>query len=90
VFLSVQSQDSSLRSHFGGWAQYTILDGARSSSADSYLGPGFIDRPGLNVLLNARVGRILKSGDEGGKPVFGTVEFKSGGSSTAIITEKNY
>ncbi|KAL0569908.1 hypothetical protein V5O48_012054 [Marasmius crinis-equi] len=43
-----------------GWAQSTILNGARSSSATSYLGPKYINRPNLHVLLHARVTRILQ------------------------------
>ncbi|KAF7374108.1 GMC oxidoreductase [Mycena sanguinolenta] len=44
-----------------GWGQATIKDGARSSSATSYLGPQFINRPNLYVLLNARVTRVLQT-----------------------------
>ncbi|ESK92076.1 aryl-alcohol oxidase [Moniliophthora roreri MCA 2997] len=49
--------------HLGvGWAQSTILNGTRSSSATSYLGPSFIGRPNLHVLLHAHVTRIVQSG----------------------------
>ncbi|KAL4259295.1 GMC oxidoreductase family protein, partial [Pleurotus pulmonarius] len=34
----------------------------RSSAATSYLGPQFISRPNLHVLVNARVSRILQTG----------------------------
>ncbi|KAJ7314755.1 aryl-alcohol oxidase [Mycena albidolilacea] len=44
-----------------GWAQATILDGERSSSATSYLAPQYLARPNLYVLLNARVTRVLES-----------------------------
>ncbi|KAF7341726.1 GMC oxidoreductase [Mycena sanguinolenta] len=44
-----------------GWGQATIKNGARSSSATSYLGSQFINRPNLYVLLNARVTRVLKT-----------------------------
>ncbi|KAJ6494400.1 alcohol oxidase [Mycena sanguinolenta] len=44
-----------------GWGQATIKNGSRSSSATSYLGPQFINRPNLYVLLNARVTRVLKT-----------------------------
>ncbi|KAJ6451288.1 hypothetical protein C8R45DRAFT_1042209 [Mycena sanguinolenta] len=54
-----------------GWTQATIKDGARSSSATSYLAPEFINRPNLHVLLNARVTRVLPSGPTS----FDTVEF---------------
>ncbi|KAJ6494585.1 aryl-alcohol oxidase [Mycena sanguinolenta] len=44
-----------------GWGQATIKDGARSSSATSYLGPQFINRPNLYVVLNTRVTRVLQT-----------------------------
>lgn len=47
--------------HLLGWAQATILDGERSSSATSYLAPQYLARPNLYVLLNARVTRVLES-----------------------------
>ncbi|KAJ7704422.1 aryl-alcohol-oxidase from pleurotus Eryingii [Mycena rosella] len=46
-----------------GWVQTTIKNGSRSSSATSYLASEFIaSRPSLNVLLHARVTRVLQSG----------------------------
>ncbi|KAJ7045934.1 aryl-alcohol-oxidase from pleurotus Eryingii [Mycena alexandri] len=42
-----------------GWGQMTVKNGSRSSSATSYLGPQFIGRPNLHVLVNARVTRVL-------------------------------
>ncbi|KAF8194676.1 aryl-alcohol oxidase [Pholiota molesta] len=60
-----------------GFTQYTIKDGARSSSATSYLGPQFIKRRNLDVLLHARVSRVLSTGTVQGQPVMQTVEFKS-------------
>ncbi|KAJ6551650.1 pyranose dehydrogenase [Mycena capillaripes] len=42
-----------------GWAQNTIGQGARSSSAVSYLAAPFIERPNLHVLINAQVSRVL-------------------------------
>ncbi|KAF7362800.1 Choline dehydrogenase, mitochondrial [Mycena venus] len=44
-----------------GWGQATVKDGARSSSATSYLAPEFIARPNLYVLLHARVTRVLET-----------------------------
>ncbi|KAJ7723574.1 aryl-alcohol oxidase, partial [Mycena metata] len=44
-----------------GWGQATIKDGARSSSATSYLAPQFVARPNLHVLLHARVTRVLQT-----------------------------
>ncbi|KAK7005885.1 mitochondrial choline dehydrogenase [Favolaschia claudopus] len=68
-----------------GWVQTTIKDGARSSSATSYLAPEFVARPNLQVLLHARVTRVLPSTsgdirtveffqDINGKPVTLTAE----------------
>ncbi|KAJ7149769.1 aryl-alcohol oxidase [Mycena crocata] len=62
--------------HLGvGWLQSTIDGGQRSSAATSYLGPSFISRPNLHVLVNSRVTRIIKTGVDQGKPAFRAVEF---------------
>lgn len=59
-----------------GWIQATINGGRRSSSATSYLAHAFRNRPNLHVLINARVTRILKTGNTlNGKLAFRTVEF---------------
>ncbi|KAG7091372.1 hypothetical protein E1B28_010412 [Marasmius oreades] len=58
-----------------GWAQSTILHGSRSSSATSYLGPKYIGRPNLHVLLHAHVTRILPTGPKDGQLAFHDVEF---------------
>ncbi|KAJ7451793.1 aryl-alcohol oxidase [Mycena galericulata] len=55
-----------------GWAQETVKDGSRSSSATSYLAREFISRPNLHVLLHAQVTRVLPSGSN---TKFLTVEF---------------
>ncbi|KAJ6460937.1 aryl-alcohol oxidase [Mycena sanguinolenta] len=56
-----------------GWAQNTIgTNGARSSSAVSYLAPAFIDRPNLHVLINAQVSRVRSAN---GSTHFNQVEF---------------
>ncbi|KAJ8521491.1 hypothetical protein ONZ45_g1834 [Pleurotus djamor] len=45
-----------------GWAQFTVTHNARrDSAATSYLGPQFISRPNLHILLNTRVTRVLES-----------------------------
>ncbi|KAJ7680733.1 aryl-alcohol oxidase [Mycena polygramma] len=54
-----------------GWAQTTIRNGSRSSSATSYLAPQFVGRPNLHVLLHARVTRVLRTASN----AFRTVEF---------------
>ena len=58
-----------------GWAQSTIKDGRRDSSATSYLGPQFIDRPNLHVLLHSQVTRLIHTGSRNGRPTFLTAEF---------------
>ncbi|KAJ7693992.1 glucose-methanol-choline oxidoreductase, partial [Mycena metata] len=47
-----------------GWLQSTIKSPARSSSATSYLGPEFIDRPNLHILLPAQVSKLFMQGKE--------------------------
>ncbi|KAF8218264.1 pyranose dehydrogenase [Mycena galopus ATCC 62051] len=44
-----------------GWAQNTIGNGARSSSAVSYLATPFIERPNLHILINAQVSKVLSA-----------------------------
>ncbi|KAJ7879141.1 hypothetical protein B0H13DRAFT_2051662 [Mycena leptocephala] len=57
-----------------GWGQATIKNGSRSSSATSYLAPQFVARPNLQVLLHARVTRVLPTTSN----TFRTVEFVQG------------
>ncbi|KAK0473368.1 aryl-alcohol oxidase precursor [Armillaria novae-zelandiae] len=56
-----------------GWEQSTIKHGKRSSSYTSYLGPEFIGRPNLHVLLNAQVIRLSQTASN--PPEFLAVEF---------------
>ncbi|KAF7346604.1 GMC oxidoreductase [Mycena sanguinolenta] len=63
-----------------GWIQSTIGGGKRSSSATSYLGPKFIQRPNLHVLLHAQVSRLVSPQTTKGVVTFGGVEFSQGGS----------
>ncbi|KAJ6488762.1 alcohol oxidase [Mycena sanguinolenta] len=63
-----------------GWVQSTIGDGKRSSSATSYLGPEFIQRPNLHVLLHAQASRLVDPQTITGVVTFGGVEFLQGGS----------
>ncbi|KAF7341984.1 Aryl-alcohol oxidase-like protein [Mycena venus] len=59
-----------------GWAQSNIKNGIRSSSYTSYLGPEFIARPNMHVLLNAQATRVIQTSTN---PVaFHSVEFASG------------
>ncbi|KAF7376524.1 Aryl-alcohol oxidase [Mycena sanguinolenta] len=55
-----------------GWQQQTVKNGSRSSSATSYFAPQFISRPNLQVLLHARVTRVLQTNSNN---TFRTVEF---------------
>ncbi|KAL0571384.1 hypothetical protein V5O48_010572 [Marasmius crinis-equi] len=67
--------DMNSGNHLGvGYGQCTVLNGTRSSSATSYLGPQFINRPNLHVLLHAHVTRILTTNATGDIPVFNGVE----------------
>lgn len=58
-----------------GLIQATIGGGKRSSAATSYLGPKFINRPNLHVLLNARVTRVINTNTKGARLAFNAVEF---------------
>ncbi|KAF9053909.1 aryl-alcohol oxidase [Hymenopellis radicata] len=58
-----------------GWVQSTVGNGTRSSSATSYLGPKYINRPNLDVLLHAYVTRILLQDSQDSELHFNTVEF---------------
>ncbi|KAJ7757048.1 aryl-alcohol oxidase [Mycena metata] len=58
------------------WVQSNIKHGTRSSAFTSYLGPEFISRPNLHVLLNAQATRLIESSSN---PIaFHSVEFASG------------
>ncbi|KAK0471536.1 aryl-alcohol oxidase precursor [Armillaria novae-zelandiae] len=67
--------------HLGiGWHQKTIGNGTRSSSEMSYLGPEYIDRVNLYVLVDSHVTRILVANDstvmdEDMMPYFDRIEF---------------
>ncbi|KAG6844222.1 hypothetical protein H0H87_008700 [Tephrocybe sp. NHM501043] len=61
-----------------GWTQSTIKHGARSSSATSYLGPQFIQRKNLHVIIHAQVSRVVQTDLSNGKPTFQAVEFTEG------------
>ncbi|KAJ7164409.1 aryl-alcohol oxidase [Mycena filopes] len=61
------------------WLQTTIQGGVRSSSATSYLGPEFIHRPNLHVLLHAQVSKLVDPSHPNGKLHFEGVQFLQGG-----------
>ena len=59
-----------------GWIQATIGNGRRSSSATSYVGPDYINRPNLHILLHAQVTKLLEATDDDTTiPTFNGVEF---------------
>ncbi|KAG7450008.1 aryl-alcohol oxidase precursor [Guyanagaster necrorhizus] len=60
-----------------GWEQTTTGNGTRSSSETSYLGPEYISRKNLHVLIHTYVTRILAANEStlGDEPLFDTVEF---------------
>ncbi|KAJ7791195.1 aryl-alcohol oxidase-like protein, partial [Mycena olivaceomarginata] len=68
-----------------GWMQTTIGGGMRSTSATSYLGPEFIRRKNLHVLLHAQVSKLVGSSHANGKLTFAGVQFAQGG---ALFTAK--
>jgi len=61
-----------------GWAQLRINNGSRDSSATSYLGPQFLARKNLNVLLNAQAVKLVKTGTRGKRSVWRGVEINGG------------
>ncbi|KAJ2935644.1 hypothetical protein H1R20_g1449, partial [Candolleomyces eurysporus] len=61
-----------------GWLQVTVGNGERSSAATSYLGPEYIKRPNLHVLVKNRVTKVLQTTSNGGIPDFRTVKFTEG------------
>ncbi|KAJ7176640.1 pyranose dehydrogenase [Mycena filopes] len=63
-----------------GWLQSTIGAGKRSSAATSYLGPKFIGRRNLDVLLHAQVTKLVNARHTGKEIAFGGVEFVHGDS----------
>ncbi|KAF9003105.1 pyranose dehydrogenase [Cyathus striatus] len=71
-----------------GWTRSTIGNGTRSSAATSYLGPKYIGRPNLHVVVNTRVLRVLGLSPSN-KLDIRTVEVASDAESPAVkITAK--
>ena len=59
-----------------GWIQSTIGKGQRSSSATTYVGPDYINRPNLHILLHAHATKLLEATGLGATtPTFNGVEF---------------
>ncbi|KAF8075341.1 aryl-alcohol oxidase precursor [Lyophyllum atratum] len=72
-----------------GWAQMTVKDGRRSSSATAYLAPKFLQRKNLYVVVNAQASRVIQTSD-GIIPAFRGVEFRqsSGGPLKTITASR--
>jgi len=65
-----------------GWLQGAIGDGQRSSSATTYVGPNYINRSNLHILLHAHATKLLEAtGPSTATPSFNGVEFGTGPSS---------
>ncbi|KAG9217876.1 hypothetical protein PLEOSDRAFT_174637 [Pleurotus ostreatus PC15] len=62
------------------WMHSTIGGALRSSSATAYLAPALRRRGNLDLLYNAQVTRLLRTGTSAGLPVFRGVEFASNSS----------
>ncbi|THU96778.1 aryl-alcohol-oxidase from pleurotus Eryingii [Dendrothele bispora CBS 962.96] len=85
------NQDMNSGNHLGlGWVQATVENGTRSSSATVYLSDQFLQRPNLQVLVNARVTRVLQSNTTNcTSPTFDQVEFtQDGGASVQVISAR--
>ena len=62
-----------------GWVHSTVGNGQRSSSATTYIGPDYINRPNLYVLLHPHATKLLEAPDLGATtPRFNGVEFGTG------------
>ncbi|KAF8581448.1 GMC oxidoreductase [Ramaria rubella] len=71
------------------WRPSTIGGGQRSSSATSYLGPEFMKRSNLHVLLNAQVLQLLQT-SSGPANTFKHVEFveRTGGKQKQVVASR--
>ena len=66
-----------------GWIQAAVGHGERCSSATTYVGPKYIGRPNLHILLHAQATKSLeKTGYKSKVPEFNGVEFGTGPTST--------
>ncbi|KAK0473382.1 aryl-alcohol-oxidase from pleurotus Eryingii [Armillaria novae-zelandiae] len=69
-----------------GWRPSTIGNATRSSSQTSYLGPEYVGRPNLHVLIHAHVTRILPDTPSPSIfPTFNAVEFTQDDGATLHI-----
>ena len=71
-----------------GYIQGTIGNSQRSSSATSYVGPDYINRPNLHILLHAHATKLLEATGPGATvPTFNGVEFGIEPSGTSTIPQ---
>jgi len=71
-----------------GWIQGTIGNGQRSSSATTYVGPDYINRQNLHILLHAHATKLLEATGSGTTiPTFNGVEFGTEPSGALIIPQ---
>lgn len=72
-----------------GWAQYSIRNGSRDSSATAYIHPALAARSNLDVLIDVQATKLVQTGTEDGLPVFRGVQFsKSANSSVRTVTAR--
>ena len=70
-----------------GWVQGAIGNGQRSSSATTYVGPDYINRQNLHILLHAHATKVLEAtGPDTAIPTFNVVEFGTEPSGALIIS----
>ncbi|TFK36268.1 pyranose dehydrogenase [Crucibulum laeve] len=70
-----------------GWLVASIGNGTRSSAATAYLGPKFITRPNLHVVLNTNVQRVLRTNNNK-IPEIRTAEILSGSKLVNLTARK--
>lgn len=66
------------------WMQWTVGGGERATSATTFLNPGALARPNLDVVLNTFVTRVLPVGNEDGKAALRGVEIGDRATQTII------
>ncbi|TFK37731.1 aryl-alcohol oxidase-like protein [Crucibulum laeve] len=57
-----------------GWLQSDVKDGARSSSATGYLTPAVNSRKNIDVLIQTRVTKLVRTGTSGGLPEYKSLQ----------------
>lgn len=65
-----------------GWSPANLNNGTRDSAWSAYLKPN-VNRPNLDVLTNAHVTKVVRTGTLLGQPIFRGVEFAAGRGGTS-------